>query len=78
MQRHRFRFWFEILSAVTTCALTVLTLASREWMEVVLNQNADQHDGSIEWLTVLISASICLSSVILSGHEWRRSHLAAR
>lgn len=65
------RFWIEAALPALT-GLFVLTLISREWMEVVFKVDPDGGDGSLEWaiVGVLFAASLTLS--VMARPEWRR------
>ena len=65
-------FWIEAALAALTGFLFVLTLISREWIEVVFKVDPDGGDGSLEWaiVGVLFAASLTLS--VMARAEWRR------
>src|SRR5215216_4998274 len=69
----RARFWFETALAALTVGLFLLTLVSRNWIEVVFGIEPDQSDGSLEWIIVgaLFVASVAL--IGLARAEWQRS-----
>jgi hypothetical protein len=58
--------------AIVALGLGVLTLFTRDWIEVVFGVDPDRGSGSMEWLivAVLLTASVLLGSV--AGWEWRR------
>lgn len=69
----RIRFWIEAALALLTATLFVLTLISREWIEVLFGVDPDGGDGSLEWaiVSVLLAATVVFSG--LAGIEWRRA-----
>jgi hypothetical protein len=77
--RHRSRpvFLAEISLATLTGALTVVTLISREWIELVFGVDPDHGSGSLEWLLVGALAVASLVFGLLARHEWRKQPLSA-
>jgi hypothetical protein len=72
----RARFWVEAVLAGLTAFLTVLTLISREWIELLFGVDPDGGLGSLE---VAIVVGLALASVtfsLLARTEWRRRAVA--
>ena len=72
MRATRRRYWFELGLAVLAGALAVLTLISREWIEVVFGVDPDQGSGALEWLIVLAAVAVALASGRAALLERRR------
>ncbi|HEV2071446.1 MAG TPA: hypothetical protein VGR26_16785 [Acidimicrobiales bacterium] len=70
--RLRRRFWIEAGLAVTTALLTVLTLISREWIEVLFGVDPDHGSGALEW--ALVAAGFVATAVcsVMARLEWTR------
>jgi hypothetical protein len=69
----RIRFWIEVTLGFLTASLSVLTLISREWIELVFGVDPDGGDGSLEWAIVTL---LLLATAVLSWFarvEWRRA-----
>jgi hypothetical protein len=68
MKPGRMLFWIE--TALTTLCgfLAVLTVFSRDWIEVLTGYDPDQRDGSVEWM---IMAALALVCVLLSLAAFR-------
>ena len=68
----RTRFWLEAILAALSTGLFILTLLSRNWIEIVFGVDPDESSGSLEWLIVaaLLVASIVF--VAMARAEWRR------
>jgi hypothetical protein len=64
--------WIEMALAVLTAALFVVTLVSREWIELVFSVDPDRGSGALEWgiVTILFVASATFSS--LARVEWKK------
>jgi hypothetical protein len=63
----------EVALASMTAALLLLTLVSREWIEVLFGVDPDGGDGSLEWALV---GALLVSTVVftaLARLEWRRA-----
>ena len=73
MGNARIRFWIEVALAVIAAALAVLTLITREWIELLFGVDPDQGSGALEWAIViaLFVASIVLALVA----RWDRKHI---
>ena len=68
----RRRLRFEICVALLAAALAVLTLVSREWIEVLTGWDPDGGDGSLEWLLVVGLAALAAVSALLALADRRR------
>jgi hypothetical protein len=66
----------EIGLAVGTGLLAIVSLISREWIEVVVGVDPDQGSGVIEWLIVVGLAAATLSFSLLARAEWRRARVS--
>lgn len=68
----RARFWVEAVLAGLAAVLFVVTLISREWIEIVFGVDPDGGSGSLEWaiVGVLLVAALVLGA--LARAEWRR------
>ena len=72
-RRARARYRVEVALASLTGFLLVLTLVSREWIEVLFGVDPDGGDGSLEWAIV---GALLVSTVVftmLARAEWRRA-----
>lgn len=74
----RARFYLETALALIGAALTVLTLTTPAWIEVVLPLDPDGGDGSVEWgltASLLVATVLC---AVLARHEVRRVRVGRR
>jgi hypothetical protein len=72
MANVRTRFWIEAGLAVISLLLLVVTLISREWIEIVFGVDPDHGSGSLEWLIVAIAALVTAFFSVIARMEWRR------
>ena len=72
----RYRFWCEILVAVASGLLGILTLFVPDWIELLTGADPDGGDGSLEFIVVLSLLLICVAGGALAGREWRRTSVS--
>jgi hypothetical protein len=78
MDRHvRLRFWVELGFGIASGLLFVLTLATRDWIEVVFGVGPDNGNGALEWVIVTCLALFTLVFTALARRERRRPILGA-
>jgi hypothetical protein len=65
-------FWIELGLAVSSGCLLVLTLVTREWIELVFGVDPDGGSGALEWLIVACLAGLTLLFSVLARREHRR------
>lgn len=72
--RHRSRrlLLAEIGLATATGVLTIVTLISREWIEIVFGVDPDHGSGAVEWLIVIALAAATFTFGLLARNQWRR------
>jgi hypothetical protein len=68
----RRRFWVEAVVAAVSGLLALLTLVTREWVELLFGVDPDGGDGSLEWLVVVALAVVALVLGALARVELRR------
>jgi len=66
----RRRFYIEAALASLTAFLTVGTLISKEWIEIVFGVDPDGGSGALEWAIV---ACLAVTSTVLSVAAWREA-----
>jgi hypothetical protein len=69
-------FWLDAAMAVVSSFVLVLTLAWRDWIEIVFRVDPDDHSGSLESLVVMVCAVATITFIVLAHHEWRRIRVA--
>lgn len=72
MMKSRTRFWIQATLAVLTTVLAVVTLISREWIELLFGVDPDGGNGALEWgiVVVLLAASVTFS--MIGYAEWKK------
>lgn len=66
-------FLIELGLAAVTGIMTIVTLISREWIEIVFGVDPDNGSGALEWLLVAALAAATLIFGMLARLEWRRT-----
>jgi hypothetical protein len=68
----RTRFWLHSAFSVAALVLAVVTLISREWIELLTGWDPDGGNGALEWAVVgvLSVAAVCFG--LAARREWRR------
>jgi hypothetical protein len=73
----RWRFWAAVAVGGLSAVLAVMTLVSREWIEIFFRVDFDHGNGSLEWVIVVITAAIAVICLSWARVEWRRAHPVA-
>jgi hypothetical protein len=72
----RKRFWIEAGLAVASGLLLVLTLVTREWIEILTGWDPDGGNGAVEWLIVVVLLVATATFGLLARAERMRPALA--
>jgi hypothetical protein len=72
----RRRFWLELSCGVLGAFLFLLTLITREWIELIFGVDPDQGSGALEWAIALTLLAVATLSFALAYREWKRPALA--
>jgi NADH:ubiquinone oxidoreductase subunit 6 (subunit J) len=73
----RVRFGLEVVGAVCALVLAIVTLLSRDWMEVVFGVNPDHGSGALEWAVVFAFAAISIGLTLAARQQWQRLRVPA-
>ena len=71
------RFWAELGLGLASTVFAVLTLAWRDWVEIVFKVDPDHHSGSLEWTIVAVAAAVTVIAFAAARFEWRKAATAA-
>ncbi len=74
--RRWIQFWVEAVLGGLAAALSVLTLISREWIEVIFGFDPDHGNGSVEWLIVAVLALAACLFALRARVDFRRARVA--
>jgi hypothetical protein len=58
--------------AIVAAALFVLTLISREWIELLTGWDPDGGSGSLEWGIVVVLAVIAVGLLLRARSDWNK------
>jgi hypothetical protein len=72
----RDRFWVEGMSASLSGLLALTTLLWPDWVEIVVDWDPDQHNGSVEWMIVSMALLVAAMLSAIAVGEWRRTQVA--
>jgi hypothetical protein len=75
--RVRVQIALEGVGAIAALVLAIVTLISREWIEVVFRVDPDQSSGEIEWAVVFALAACSIGLTLAARQQWRRLKAAA-
>jgi len=67
---HRLRF--EVVLAIVSSVLGVLTVAAPHWLEAVSGLDPDGHSGVLEWAAAALLMLIALVAALLARENYRR------
>ena len=71
------RFWVEAGLGLASIVLATLTLAWRDWIEIVFKVDPDHHSGSLEWIIVAIAVAVTVITFAAARIEWRKAATAS-
>lgn len=71
--RPRSRFWVELGLACFTAVLGIVTVISREWIELVFGVDPDGGSGLLEWGIVAGLAFATVVFAVSARLEWRHA-----
>jgi hypothetical protein len=72
----RKRFWFEVIVGGSGLVLFIVTLISREWIEIVFGVDPDGGSGTLEMVIALGLLCIAAASFVLARREYMRPRAA--
>ncbi|MBV9363049.1 MAG: hypothetical protein JO286_24370 [Solirubrobacterales bacterium] len=76
MRHVRAAFWVEAVLSACSGVLVLLTVAWPDWIEGVFGVDPDHHNGSLEWMLVIVCCLVLVCSAALARREWRSVALA--
>jgi hypothetical protein len=74
MHSVRRRYWVAVGLAILASGLLILTLLSKEWIELLFGVDPDRGSGALEWAIVGFTGGVAIISAFAARWEWRRVH----
>ena len=71
------RFWVEAGLGLASTVFALLTLAWRDWVEIVFKVDPDHHSGSLEWIMVAVAVAVTVITFAAARIEWRKAAIAS-
>jgi hypothetical protein len=71
------RFWVELGLGLASTVFAVLTLAWKDWVEILFKVDPDHHSGSLEWTIVAVAVAVTVIALAAARFEWRKAATAA-
>ena len=72
MERLRRRLRIEVVLAVSSAVLCILTLVNPEWIEALTGLEPDSGSGAVEWVIAGIFLVAAVVSAVLARRDHRR------
>lgn len=72
----RLRFGLDLTIAIAATVLGVVTLISREWIELVFGVDPDGGSGGLEWAIVIGLFAVAAVAALAARVDWRRRQMA--
>ena len=72
----RIFFWTAVVLGAISSVLAVVTLITREWIELGFGFDPDKGSGALEWSIVMGAALIAGACLTWARAEWVRGHSA--
>lgn len=71
------RFWVEAGLGLASILFALLTLAWKDWIEIVFKVDPDHHSGSLEWIIVAVAVAVTVVTFAAARIEWRKAAAAS-
>lgn len=72
------RFWWQAGFSVAALVLALVTVISREWIELLTGWDPDRGSGTLEWVVVAVLGVIAIAFGAAARHEWHRVTATSR
>lgn len=76
MGTRRIKMKIKAALSIASAALALLTVVSREWIEILFGVDPDNGSGTLEWFIVVGLALTALTLGVWSRSDWRQLRAA--
>ena len=71
MTRLKARVRLEMAVALAAGILGLVTIFWHHWIEMLTGLDPDQHNGSVEWLIVVVLLAVAVAMGLVARRHWR-------
>jgi nitrogen fixation/metabolism regulation signal transduction histidine kinase len=72
------RFWWQTGFSVVALVLALVTVISREWIELLTGWDPDRGSGTLEWVLVAVLGLVAIALGAAARNEWHRATATSR
>ena len=78
MRRSKLRAQLEAAVALCAAILAVLTIFWHDWIEAITGWDPDQHNGSVEWIVVIVLVTASVAMGLVARRHWKLAEVPAK
>lgn len=67
------RFWWQAGFSAAALVLALVTLITREWIELLTGWDPDRGSGTFEWMLVAVLGAVAIALGAAARNEWHRA-----
>jgi undecaprenyl pyrophosphate phosphatase UppP len=78
LRRSKLRAQLEAVVALCAGILGVLTIFWHDWIEAITGWDPDQHNGSVEWIVVIVLVAASVAIGLVARRHWKLAEVPAK